>query len=114
MKNIKLILIGIFSFTSICLTAKDLEVLINGKITNAENRTIYLQTFKEDRNLVLDSVTLDKKGKFIFKTIVQEKNFYSLKLSESKPNSSIKRIIAVSHIIINIGIYKQDSNPGAN
>ena len=83
----------LFSFFSIHLSAKEIEVAINGKFTNAENRILYLQTFKNDQNIILDSVKLDKKGEFTFKTMVSEINFYSLKLNGSKSNELILLIL---------------------
>ena len=37
-----------------------------------------LDVVKNEQNLILDSIQLDKKGKFTFKTMVSEINFYSL------------------------------------
>ena len=93
MKKINLFIISIFIFSSFCVSAKDLQVEINGKFTNAENRTLYLQTFKGEQNIILDSVIIDKKGKFTFKSIVSEINFYSLKLTGSKSHELILLIL---------------------
>ena len=78
MNKYNFLTISIFLLFSINLSAKDIQVEINGTLTNAENRILYLQTFKENRNLTLDSIKLDKKGKFTFKTMVSEINFYWL------------------------------------
>ena len=91
-KNIFLIT-NIILFFSINVSAKDIQVEIYGKLTNAENRTLYLQTFKNEQNIILDSVRRDEKGNFTFKTIVNEINFYSLKLKGSKSNELILLIL---------------------
>ena len=93
MNKYNFLTISIFLLFSINLSAKDIQVEINGTLTNAENRILYLQTFKENRNLTLDSIKLDKKGKFTFKTMVSEINFYSLKLAGSNANELILLIL---------------------
>ena len=52
-------------------------IVINGVIKNGEGRTIYLQTFKNDKSVLIDSATIKKNGKFSFNLSVLEKNFFS-------------------------------------
>ena len=89
MKKYLILTASIFLLFTLQLSAKETQVEINGKLINAENRTLYLQKFENEQNVKLDSVKLDKKGKFIFKTMVSEINFYSLKLAGTKPNELI-------------------------
>ncbi len=109
MKKINIYISCIFILFSISISAKDVQVEINGNITNAENRTIYLQTFVDDHNLLLDSIKLDKKGRFVFKTTVNKINFYSLKLSGSKANELVLLILDENPENSKI-VFKADAN----
>ncbi len=81
MKTIKPILILFISIICIFSYANETNVEINGVINKGDGRTIYLQTFKNDKSIILDSAIIKKNGKFTFKLNVPEKNFYSLSIS---------------------------------
>ena len=93
MKKHIILTASIFLLFTLQLSAKETQVENNGKLNNAENRTLYLKTFENEQNVKLDSVKLDKKGKFIFKAMVSEINFYSLKLAGTKPNELILLVL---------------------
>ena len=81
MKKIKSTL---FTLLTLILLSNNIfakNVTIKGEILNGEGTIIYLQTFENDKNIILDSTIIKKNGEFTFKIEVESKNFYSLSLS---------------------------------
>ena len=93
MKNIK----SLFHFLVLLVItitnsyAKD--VTIKGEILNGNGKYIYLQTFQSDKNILVDSTIINKKGTFIFKVNVETKNFYSLSLSKNNQKEIVLLIL---------------------
>lgn len=56
--------------------------VINGKITNAEGKYLYLDELKVSSSILIDSVKLEKDGSFTFKGKINYPNFYLLRLNE--------------------------------
>jgi thiol-disulfide isomerase/thioredoxin len=77
-KSILFVLLTSIVFSNIIFAG---NVIIKGAILNGEGTSIYLQTFKNDKNIILDSTIIKKNGKFSFELNVESKNFYSLSLS---------------------------------
>jgi peroxiredoxin len=74
-------------FLSICLLVlltgctRTPKLEVEGKITNATGKVLYFELFGMDKAQVLDSVKLDKDGRFKFKTILPEApEFYRLRI----------------------------------
>ena len=74
-------------FLSICLLVllagctRTPKLEVEGKITNATGKVLYFELFGMDKAQVLDSVQLDKGGRFKFKTILPEApEFYRLRI----------------------------------
>ena len=74
-------------FLSICLLVllagctRTPKLEVEGKITNASGKVLYFELFGMDKAQVLDSVKLDKDGRFKFKTILPEApEFYRLRI----------------------------------
>ncbi|HET9570331.1 MAG TPA: TlpA disulfide reductase family protein [Bacteroidales bacterium] len=74
-------------FVSICLLflligcTRSPRLEVEGKITNANGKVLYFELFGIDKTQVLDSVKLDKSGRFKFKTILPEApEFYRLRI----------------------------------
>lgn len=63
--------------------SKKNEFTIQGKITNASGKFIYLDELKLATSQLVDSIKIDKNGEFIFKGNVEYPTFYLLKLSGS-------------------------------
>lgn len=59
---------------------------IQGRISNAEGRYIYLDELKLTSTVNIDSVKLDEDGQFKFKGNVSYPSFFLLRLSENKKN----------------------------
>lgn len=59
---------------------------IQGRISNAEGRYIYLDELKLTSTVSIDSVKLDKDGEFKFKGDVSYPSFFLLRLSENEKN----------------------------
>jgi len=57
--------------------------VINGKITNAEGKYLYLEELKVSSSIPVDSVELDKDGSFKFKGKIGYPNFYLLSLNKN-------------------------------
>ena len=55
---------------------------INGRISNAEGKYVYLDELKVTTSEIVDSVQIDKKGEFEFDGVVKHPTFFLLKLSE--------------------------------
>lgn len=78
-KNIFLILLVLAVFISAC--KKPNGFVISGKITNAEEKYLYLDELKVAASLTVDSVKIKKDGTFEFKGKIDYPNFYLLRLS---------------------------------
>ena len=63
--------------------SKKNEFVIEGKITNASGKYIYLDELKLNTNLTIDSTKIDKNGEFQFKGNVGFPTFFLLKLSDN-------------------------------
>lgn len=63
--------------------SKKNEFIIEGKITNAAGKYIYLDELKLNVNQAVDSVKIDKDGEFQFKGNVSFPTFFLLKLTEN-------------------------------
>jgi len=59
-------------------------VKIEGKITNAEGKTLYLDKLHVAKAEALDSIKIDKDGDFEFKVKSTQPEFYLLRLSDGK------------------------------
>ncbi len=71
-------------FISISFYSQEKDIKIQGTVKNATDKTLYLQHFKNNKRVNLDSVKLNKKGKFKMKLTVDTEHFYSLSFSESE------------------------------
>lgn len=80
MKKIVPIVIALAAFTFAC--SKPNGFVISGKITNAEEKYLYLDELKVSSSVPVDSVKLEKDGSFKFKGKIGYPNFYLLKLNE--------------------------------
>ncbi|MFT7157822.1 MAG: thiol-disulfide isomerase/thioredoxin [Parvicella sp.] len=60
------------------------KIKIKGVINNAAEQTIYLEDFVGNKKVVVDSVKLNKKGKFNMELNAQESHFYALSLAQDK------------------------------
>ena len=80
MKKIFSILIILTAFTFAC--TKHDGFLITGKITNAEDRYLYLDELKVSSSIPIDSVKLKKDGSFKFEGKIGYPNFFLLRLNE--------------------------------
>lgn len=63
--------------------SKKNEFIIEGKITNANGKYIYLEELRLNTNQTVDSVKVGKNGNFEFRGQVSFPTFYLLKLSEN-------------------------------
>ncbi len=77
-----LVLLALLSLLWGC--KKPNQFVIKGKITHAEQKMIYLDELLVTSTKPVDSVKIDKKGKFKFKHTASIPTFYLLKLSDSK------------------------------
>jgi len=80
-KNIFLILLVLAVFISAC--KKPNGFVISGKITNAEEKYLYLDELKVAASLPVDSVKIKKDGTFEFQGKIDYPNFFLLRLSEN-------------------------------
>lgn len=78
-KNIFLILIVLAFFISSC--KKHNGFVISGKITNAEEKYLYLDELKVAASLPIDSVQIKKDGSFEFRGKTEYPNFYLLRIN---------------------------------
>ncbi len=78
-KKIFLILLVLAAFISAC--KKPNGFVISGKITNAEEKYLYLDELKVAASVPIDSVKIKKDGSFEFKGQIDYPNFYLLRLS---------------------------------
>ena len=78
-KNIFLILLVLAVFISAC--KKPNGFVISGKITNAEEKYLYLDELKVAASLPVDSVKIKKDGTFEFQGKIDYPNFFLLRLS---------------------------------
>ena len=109
MKTLKRLLVLFISIACFSGFAKETNVEINGVIKNGEGRTIYLQTFKNDKSVLIDSATIKKNGKFSFNLSVLEKNFFSLSISGKEKNEIALLILDnKDNTVINFNSNVQD------
>lgn len=80
MKKIYSIVIALAAFASAC--NKHNGFVINGKITNAEGKYLYLDELKVSSSVPVDSVKLKKDGSFTFKGKISYPNFYLIRLNK--------------------------------
>jgi len=73
------------------------NIIIKGEIQEAENASIYLERINTSNKEIIDSIKLDKEGKFKFNFNSDKNEFYSLRLTNgkiinliAKPNDEIK------------------------
>ncbi len=79
--------IGIFFVAAIVVTvgcSRSNEFTVEGKITHAENRMIYLDELHISGSLLVDSAKIDKKGEFKLKGETSIPAFYLLYLNRDK------------------------------
>jgi len=79
-KKIYSIVIVLAAFASAC--NKHNGFVINGKITNAEGKYLYLDELKVSSSVPVDSVKLKKDGSFTFKGKISYPNFYLIRLNK--------------------------------
>lgn len=80
MKKIFLILLVLAAFISAC--KKPNGFVISGKITNAEEKYLYLDELKVAASVPIDSVKIKKDGSFEFKGKIDYPNFFLLRLTD--------------------------------
>ncbi len=80
-KNIFPLFVAIAVLFSAC--SKKKEFVIEGKITNASGKYLYLDELKLTVNQTVDSAKINKNGEFQFKGNVSFPTFYLLKLSDN-------------------------------
>ncbi|MDP3914225.1 MAG: TlpA disulfide reductase family protein [Bacteroidota bacterium] len=80
MKKIFLILLVLAAFISAC--KKPNGFVISGKITNAEEKYLYLDELKVAASVPIDSVKIKKDGSFEFKGKINYPNFFLLRLTD--------------------------------
>ena len=80
-KKVLSIVIALAALTSAC--KKHDGFVINGKITNAEGKYIYLEELKVSSSIPVDSVKLKKDGSFRFEGKISYPNFYLLSLNKN-------------------------------
>jgi peroxiredoxin len=81
MKKIFLIVVALAALTFAC--KKQNGFVIEGKITNAEGKYLYLEELKVSSSVPVDSVELGKDGSFKFKGKIGYPNFYLLSLNKN-------------------------------
>jgi thiol-disulfide isomerase/thioredoxin len=80
----KVIVFALLSFLSIPgFRVLAQEVIISGTINNAEGKTIYLEGFDKASRVMLDSVVIKKKGKFVIKRKITTTDFYVLSIQKT-------------------------------
>ena len=68
---------------SSCINKQEKGVHISGTVTNGSNQKVYLEQFITADAAPLDSIEIDKKGKFHFETKVSEIGFYRLRFADN-------------------------------
>ena len=81
MKKLFLVALALTILTFAC--NKPDGFVVNGKITNAEGRYLYLEELKVSSSIPIDSVKLNKDGAFKFKGKIGYPNFYLLSLNKN-------------------------------
>ncbi|MGV8091664.1 MAG: thioredoxin-like domain-containing protein [Mangrovibacterium sp.] len=77
----------VFIIAVIAIACNDAsQYKIQGRISNAEGRYIYLDELKLTSTVNIDSVKLDKNGEFKFRGHISYPTFFLLRLSENKTN----------------------------
>lgn len=80
MKNI--ILIAVIALSGLYINAQSKTIALTGNIKKSANKKVYINSFKNNKMIPLDSAVINKKGKFKLNfSIPPEKEFYSLSLS---------------------------------
>lgn len=102
MKNRYFLFIILLSILFGC--TKETEFSIQGKITNASGKYIYLDELKLSTSQVVDSVKINKEGEFEFEGHVDFPTFYLLKLSE---NNFITLLVDT---VDNVQVYADAAN----
>lgn len=69
---------------SILFSCQNKNIVIKGEIQEANNKTIYLERIHTNTKEIIDSIKLDKKGKFEFNIFSEKIHFYSLRLTNGK------------------------------
>lgn len=112
--------LGIFLLVTIILTtgcSNSNEFTVEGKITHAENRTIYLDELHISGSLLVDSAKIDKKGEFKLKGKTSIPAFYLLYLNRDKIITLLAdsaETIRVYADEVNFGIkYQVEGSPGS-
>lgn len=78
-----LILITFLSVNIYYLNAQTKNISLTGNIKEAANKKVYINSFKNNKMIPLDSAVISKKGKFKLNfSIPSNKEFYSLSLSQ--------------------------------
>lgn len=84
MKYLIIILAVILNLTFLAQKKEGKYVKIIGNTPKMKGKTIYINSFKNNKMLALDSSLINKKGKFKLKVKIKDpKDFYSLSLSEN-------------------------------
>ena len=73
---------------------------INGKITNAEGKYIYLDEFKLRTTKTIDSVKIDKNGQFKIEGNVSIPTYFLLRLGENEKNFIMLLVDSAEHVEI--------------
>ena len=63
--------------------ANEDNFVINGKLYNAKEDTVYLEELTRNERVVIDSIIIDKKGEFTFKYKPSQIGFYILRIDEN-------------------------------
>ncbi len=76
----------------------DSRYVIQGRISNAEGRYIYLDELKLTSTVNIDSVKLNKEGEFKFQGNVSYPTFFLLRLSENRKNFVTLLVDSAEHV----------------
>lgn len=77
MKKLTVLLLFFFSAAQL-MFGQGKETHISGSLKNAEGKKLYLETFEKNYTIKLDSVTVNKKGRFEFKRTLDKIDFYRI------------------------------------
>lgn len=85
MKLSRFIIAGVIAGVAISGCSKNEgRFKVNGKVTHAEDQTIYLEELQVASTRLVDSVKIDKNGEFEFTGKTGKPSFYLLKLTQNK------------------------------
>ncbi len=79
MKSLNLIIVLCISILFACSEKENKNGSIQGKLSNASEITVYLQTISEQGEKTLDSTSTDKEGNFELANSVKELDYYMLR-----------------------------------